>query len=388
MAFVALRPALQRMGENARSIDRETDRIEARADRGGVVAAALAKARDAAKATPSNPSAWIDLAGAAQDAGFPDEALSAVAEAARLRPGDPLPLLAKADILQRAHRYDEAIAAYRALLEVEPNLPRAVAGLALIYLSMAWTAEARDLLEAAVAVHAGDRPLRTALALACIQHNEFARAEGILLGLQADAPDDPTVQGPLADLYLKASRPKEALAVLERIRKRFGDDPRIATGIAQACMALGDAKRAESESAAGLSKAPGAVPLAWQRALALQRLGRTDEATRVLESIHATAPDHESVRLLLGQAWIRAGKRSEGAALLAEHRAATAKASRMARASLKVSMNPKDPAAHLEMARLHREAGETGRMRAELRRVLELDPGSHEARGMLARGGA
>jgi len=294
-----------------------------------------------------------------------------------------MPLLAKADILQRAHRYDAAIEAYRALLAIEPNLPRAVAGLALIYLSMGWTAEARDLLDRAVLAHPGDRPLRTALALACVQHNEIAKAEGLLLGLQADAPDDPAVLGPLADLYLKASRPKEALSVLERARARFGDDPRIATGIAQACLAIGDADRAERECAAALRGAPSATPLLWQRALALQRLGRSAEATRVLEAVHGLEPSHESVRLLLGQAWIRAGKRKEGAELLAEHRAAVASASVRARASLKVSMNPRDAEAHFAMARIHRENGETGRMRAELRRVLEIDPKSRLARRWL-----
>lgn len=383
VAFLAMRPALRRMGESARSIDRETDRMVAEAGRDGALADALKRARAAAQASPSDPAVLVEWAGAAQDAGLPDEALEAIGRAERLRPGDPMPLLAKADILQRAHRYDEAIDAYKSLLKVEPNLPRAVAGLALIYLSMAWTAEARDLLERAVAMHGGDRPLRTALALACVQHNEFAKAEGILLGLQADAPADAAVQGPLADLYLKASRPKDALTVLERARARFGDDPRIATGIAQACLALGDARRAEAEAAKGLRSAPGTIPLEWQRALALQRLGRAEEATALLASIHARDPDHESVRLLLGQAWIRAGKRSEGAALLAEHRKGTAAAAARARASLKVSMNPRDPAAHLAMARIHRAEEATGRMRAELRRVLELDPKSQTAREWL-----
>lgn len=382
--FLALRPTLDRLKEDARRMDRETDQVLAKAGDLAQRTSAVEALQAATAANPSDANAWMQLASAAQEAGRIDVALEAARKAVALGPTDPTPLLALADIQQRGRRYDEAIATYRLLLSREPHLPRAVAGLSFIYLAMGWTLEARDLLEAALRTHPKERPLRTALALASIQHNDFKRAESLLLELRKEDPSDPSLWGALTDMYLKASRPADALSVLKTARETQGDDPRIAVGLAQAYLAMG--KAADAASACADAQRSGNTPpaLQWHHAVALQRLGKAAESLRELEALYAQEPEFDGLRLMLGQSLVRAGRREEGKRLLDAHRAGLAKANRRAQASLRVSMNPKDAQAHLAMARIYSEEGNDGRMRAEANRALELNPGLEEASRLLA----
>lgn len=381
--FLALRPTLERMRAETRRIDQETAQALEQAQKVSQARGGLEDARRAVALRPDDPAAQLALAAAAQSAGQTDEARAAAQAAARLLPGDPTPTLALADIAQRARRYDEAIDLYRDALKASPNLPRAVSGLGLIYLTLGWTLDARTLLEAAVDAHPDDRPLKTALALACVQHSEFARAERLLLELRADAPDDPTLWGALSDLYLKASRPKEAIPILQAARAKDPADIRPLVGLAQAHLAAGDLAAAEKAAGDGLALDPKNLPLHYHLALILQRTGRPADALPHLETVHAAAPDFENVRLLLGQAWIRAGRADEGRRLLDAYRRASADSTRRTRVNLQVSMKPRDPQAHLEMARIYQRENSVGRMRAELRRVLELRPGDPEATRLL-----
>jgi len=385
VAWLGLRPTLERMRAEARRIETETDQMVAQAQTAGAKSTAVDVARRAAEANPTDVAGWLQLATAAQEAGLTDDALSAASKAVALNPVDPITQLALADIQQRARRYDEAIATYRGLLSREPNLPRAVAGLSYIYLALGWTIDANNLLEAALKAHPKDRPLRTALALACVQHNDAKRAESLLLGLRSESPEDPSLWGALTDMYFKASRPADALTVLEGASKQFPDDPRIPAGISQAFLALGKASDAERVAERALAGGNAIPSLRWHRGMALQRLGRHGESLEELETLYRAEPEYDGLRLVLGQALIRAGRKGEGQKMLAEHRALTARANRRSQASLRVSMNPKDAAAHLEMARIYAEDGNDGRMRAEASRAKELNPTLTEVDQLLSK---
>ncbi len=384
-AWLGLRPTLERMRADARRIETETDRMVEQARTASGKSSAVEVARRAAEANPTDVAGWMQLATAAQEAGQVDDALSAAAKAVGLNPADPIPQLALADIQQRARRYDEAIATYRGLLSREPNLPRAVAGLSYIYLALGWTIDATKLLEAALKVHPKDRPLRTALALASVQHNDAKRAESLLLELRAESPEDPSLWGALTDMYFKASRPGDALKILEAASKQYPDDPRIPAGLAQAYLALGKADDARKVSSDALASGNTIPSLHWHLAMALQRLGRHAESLAQLERLYALEPEYDGLRLVLGQALVRAGRKDDGQKMLAEHRSRTTRANRRSQASLRVSMNPKDAAAHLEMARIYSEEGNDGRMRAEATRAKELNPRLGEADQLLAK---
>lgn len=383
VCWLALRPTLERMRADARRIDAETEAMLARSREQDSRQSTLATAQAAVDANPDDVAALLQLASVAQEAGQVETALDAASRAVRQNPSDSVPALALADIQQRSKRYDEAIATYRGILSREPDLPRAVAGLSFIYLALGWTFDASNLLEAALKAHPDDRPLRTALALASIQHNDFQRAEKLLKGLEREQPDDPALWGAMADMYLKASRPADALAILKMAHVSHANDPRLATGIAQAQLALGKAAEAERVASEALAAGNRTPALRWHRAIALNRLGKQDQALAELEALYALEPEFEGLRLMLGQALVRAGRKAEGQGMLAAHRSGVAKAAVRSRASLKVSMNPKDAEAHLAMARIYADEGNEGRMRAEARRALELNPNLAAAKGLL-----
>ena len=385
ICWLALRPTLERMRADARRIDAETEAMLARSREQDSRQSTLATAQAAVDANPSDVAALLQLASVALEAGQVETALDAASRAVRQNPSDSVPALALADIQQRSKRYDEAIITYRRVLAAEPHQPRAVAGLSFIYLAMGWTIDATDLLEAALKAHPDDRPLRSALALASIQHNDFQRAEKLLKGLEREQPDDPALWGAMADMYLKASRPADALVIFEKARLSQSSDPRWAVGIAQAQLAMGKAAEAEKVAAEALAAGNETLALRWYRAIALNRLGKPDQALTELEALYSAEPEFEDLRLMLGQALVRAGRKSEGQAMLSAHKAASTKAAIRSRVILKVSMNPKDARAHLAMAKVYEQEGSDGRMRAEASRALELEPGLDEAKSILAK---
>src|SRR5262249_34683866 len=117
--------------------------------------------------------------------------------------------------------------------------------------------------------------------------------------------------------------------------------------------------------------------------LCYQRLDRTGDAIRELESVRRRDPGFGQTRLILGRLYLQANRVAEGRQLLDEFRQAETREHEKARLGLAVANHPRSAEAHWQMARIYQEQGDRPHMRVEARKTLELAPYHAGARALL-----
>lgn len=171
---------------------------------------------------------------------------------------------------------------------------------------------------------------------------------------QDDQQEEPQAQPPSAEegldfaqalnesaRLLRANRPGEAIAILERLHKRFPHDPDVAVNLGGA--------------------------------LILQR--KWNRAVRVLEEATRHNPESTMLWMNLGAARLgrleTSGPRQQRAAIAAFEQA--------------LRIDPQTPNAHYHLALIYKEQGNLSRASALFQRALEVNPGDRDAKYWLDR---
>ncbi len=163
---------------------------------------------------PTRTDLRLAFANISEQAAEYDLAISALREAAQLRPADSSATITLARLLERSGRQDEAIAAYRAALGVDPN-----DGAALFRCATSSSQAGGDL----------------DLAIGCAE-----RARRLL-------PESTEVAETLGMIYLRSSRPLQAMKRFEELLIHTPDSPTSHYHLGLAAMMAGDDARALSE---------------------------------------------------------------------------------------------------------------------------------------------
>src|SRR5438105_1174991 len=232
--YLVLLPWLRRMSAETARLQRDTAARQSEAARLGGIRRALEEARARVERHPQDAAAQLDLAERCSEAGQLDEGVRHARLAAQLWPHDPDPLLLLADLQLRARRYVAAVDAYKTALSIAPGNQRALTGLAFLYVSFGWPADAEALLEPAVRAAPTNPYLKVALAAAYTQQQEWGAAERLLLQARRLAPDRVELWSPLADLYNQSRRERDAVTVARDGLARRPGDPHLLDELGQA----------------------------------------------------------------------------------------------------------------------------------------------------------
>ncbi len=383
LLYVTLLPKLRSIQAETDRIRRDTDRRAAAPNQPIQTADPLSMARAAVAKSPDDLRANMVLGAALVAAGKSEEALDYIGRCAKREPGNVQVKLALADVYERLHRHYDAIKTYRDILAHAPGTVDAANRLCWLYISYGWTTEARTLLEPVVKAHPDDPHLMAELALTYLQTHDFQRCEQLLLKIRRDHPDEPELWKPLADLYMKRALFPKAIGVLRDALQLRPGDPALTHSLAEARFESGDVSGAASLWQSLLSSSPNDVAAHYGLAEYYRKAGKTAEAVRELETVTQLAPGYQESKMMLGQLYLRTGRAAEGGKLLREHQVEHARSREYARISLLLASNPRDPAAHVEMAKLYAASGNPERAVVELHRALELNPRRDDARQML-----
>ncbi len=200
------------------------------------------------------------------------------------------------------------------------------------------------------ALLAGARALRTG--------GDLANAKELLEGAHLASPEADEVKLELADLLLSDGREAErAAALLDGVRSKEGRTWHLLE--ARRAELAGDDVRAEAAYARALA-AEDDPDLRLRRALALDRLGRADEATAELERMRASRPLDALLRTRLGERYEAAGRLHE------------------AENELRVAAEAQPDRAHgwERLARFYERAGRPSEARAALERARGAGAGN------------
>ncbi len=195
---------------------------------------------------PDSPQAAYLLGAAVLGKGQPQEALQLLTQA--LVGGAVTPEMHRShgDALAQLGRLPEAEAAYRRALSQRPNYAEATLGLAGTLASQGQRKAAIDLLTQARAAAPDNPKVRFALAGVLASEGKLAEAIKELEGL-APQTRSPRIQVALAELYLRAKRPEEAVALLTTLTQRIPESPAPRFLLGQALLAINQPGRAVSE---------------------------------------------------------------------------------------------------------------------------------------------
>lgn len=337
-------------------------------------------------AAPRDFAARLALADVLRRSGKSSEAADTLRAAAILDPRSPLPHTALGQVFDAAGKPDLAIEEYQRALQIAPNDPPALALLAYKYVSLGWNRQAKLLLTDALQRNPDDPRLHVALALTAFQNNNSARnAEKHLLIARRLAPADPTILSPLADFYRHQHRYPEALQIIDQAMIATSDTLPLLTERAQIYLEMSNASAAIAAANQALQASPDDPQPLYIRALAEKQAGQTAAAIRDLEQIRSKAPEFEKTGLLLGQFYIREGKKQEGRNLLENYHKEHALDEVVAREIMRVADTPNDAQAHRSLGRHYQQQDNPARAIVEFKRVLELSPGDPDARALLVR---
>lgn len=110
--------------------------------------------------------------------------------------------------------------------------------------------------------------------------------------------------------------PATPLSVLEKGLQRLPDAVPLRGAVVEAYLGAGDAERALSTAQAGAAMANAPVEAQELQAVAYERLGKADQATRAYRSMVAAFPQRSDLKLKLAQLEVAAGRKADATTLL------------------------------------------------------------------------
>jgi Flp pilus assembly protein TadD len=178
--------------------------------------------------------AWLSLAHVLESTKA-DDAIAAYQQAEKLQPRDPEPHLAAAMLLEKQNKYADAASEYKQAFALDPSSD-ALTGLANLYMTGRKFPEAEQYLRKLVEAQPSNAAAHIQLGrvLAAEQKNDAAVAE-----LQSGAklaPNDPSVQRDLADLYTTVGKDSEAAATYRLLLGSQPNDPYLHRGLGQSLL--------------------------------------------------------------------------------------------------------------------------------------------------------
>jgi Flp pilus assembly protein TadD len=224
---------------------------------------------------PSHELLGLSLAALGESSG----ALSHLREAVKLWPDQPVYWTNLAIFYLRQSRTDEAEKALKQSLEVEPS-PPAFRLLGLIRLDQNWGEEAVQLFQKALDLAPDDVESWYYLGLA---HQSLAQNDSALSCYQEAlrrSPRDSYVHFQLGILYLTRGLRKQALDHLQIAKETRPNAPEVHQRLTQAYLASGEFAAALESARRAVELSPNDRQAHYQLALALARLGKTEESTK------------------------------------------------------------------------------------------------------------
>ena len=239
-----------------------------------------------------------------------DRALAALSRAVSVRPHDVGALARLAAMLAEAGRHGEAVAAWEQVNRLSPRNAHAATGLGLALMGAGRTADALAWLCGACEQHSGDAALFRLQARVLLALGLRAQAVGALLVALDLEPGAASTHAALAIALLQEGHAQAALPHSIEAFSRESTAPNAAT---LSCILI-DLGRNQEALAVSVLDVPGAaesVELALNRSIALEGLGRIDEAITaardaVAVSPHSAAAQHHLAATLLASGHLTA----------------------------------------------------------------------------------
>ena len=249
------------------------------------------------------------------------------------RTDDPVALFQLGEVLLRAGRFEEAEEVFRELRAMRPESGEVHGRLGVVLESRGLWAEAESELVEAIELEPRSATLRNDLGLFYTRRGKDDEAIGHLRRAVELAPDAVALRNNLGNALRDAGRLDESIEVLEEAARARPDFP----------------------------------PTHHNLALTLERLGRTDAAARRYRTAVELRPRYGDALRGLGRVTLAAGD-AEGCLL---HLDAA------------IAVDDADTEAHALRARALFRLGRHGEAETDLERILQLSPGSVEARNSL-----
>ena len=235
-----------------------------------------------------------------------DRALAALSRAASVRPHDIGVLARVAAMLAELGRHGEAVAAWEKVNRLSPQNAHAAAGLGLALMGAGRTADALAWLCGACERHSGDAALFRLHARVLLALGLRAQAVGALLVALELEPAAASTHAALAIALLQEGHAQAALPHSVEAFSRESTGPNAAT---LSCILI-DLGRDQEALAVSLLNVPGAaesVELLLNRSIALEGLGRIDEAITAAREAVAVSPDSAAAQHHLAATLLASG---------------------------------------------------------------------------------
>lgn len=271
-----------------------------RADRLAAVAALQISARDTAgarkslqqaiKIAPDYVSTYMILASIEWDSGNSEKAFELVAQIREIRPRSLSVATFEGDLMMRAKRFDEAVEAYARGIEIEET-----SDLAVHYYrarTRACDPTATEYLEDWTEKHPEDFNVRRVLAASYIRAERTELAIEHHERLMEEKPDDFGVSNNLAWLY-QGRGDARAMTYAERAFELAPDNPAAIDTLGWILVQQGDPIRGLQLLRDAHARASTEVEVRYHLAVALDRLGRAEEARRELEAVVESGKDFD-----------------------------------------------------------------------------------------------
>ena len=277
----------------------------------------------------------------------------------------------------------------RAEAILRKNLPRAqqrpeVGYLLGLVLLRRWSlAEATEYLQKAVELRP-DRPLwRHTLAKTLAMQGRCEQAQVQLDLALAQAPNSAMALD-RARCMLEQGQLESAVVALTELLENTPDYPDATLLLGKSLAQLGRSDEARTQ----LQKAIAIDADALDARLILARLnidsGALSQADVELAAILAQSPDHAAALYARGQLMIRQQRPAEGKRLLARFAELAPRREAMENRQLRISLDPNDVSARMELSQMQLSAGQYREAVAELQQLLSIDPSSVRAYRLLA----
>ena len=304
--------------------------------------------RSAASDAPRNLGLQVATAEAGESAGYLDWCLYGWQQVVRTAPRDPVGRLRLAQLYRRLGWNRDAAAQLAVAGSLEPN--------------------SLTVLRERATFHAVQGPLEEA--------RRWARQ------LIEKHPGAPYGYSLLADLAASARRWREAVEYGQAAAQRAPGEPSFQVRQAQYLLTRTDTPDPEGALSL-LERTAAAHPTdsgaQYWRGVALRRLGRNEEAARALEAAHSLDPAVGAVKLQLAELYRAAGQYTRADQLLKEFTRMQDEGRRQKEAATELAVAPLSAGAHLRMAKVYLEVGQTPEALVEYLTARRLAPNNQAA---------
>ncbi len=205
------------------------------------------------------------------------------------------------DLLENDRNFPEAIAHFQRALEIMPEQPSVLGSLGKAYFLSGKMKEAQQLLEEGRKEFPFDDSIAMSLARVYAAQGRRDEAEQLYQPFLAEQPRNLTLLRDYALLLVENGKSREAIAELEKVLAKTGeeDDAEVFIGLAKSHLKLGHYAEAESWLRKTLRLRPDDTEARFYLLQALMQLGKLDEAGAIADDLLKLKPNWDSVKKLL-----------------------------------------------------------------------------------------